>query len=281
MVGNRASLNDTGTFIFYATHPEIDDSQTFNGKCGRKEQGTAVIGCYVDNRIYVYDVTDKRLDGIKEVTAAHEMLHAAYERMGDSERTKVNQLIEVEYAKLKDDPSLAERMAFYARTEPGERDNELHSIIGTEVASISPELEAHYAKYFKMRSDVVALHAAYNQNFIDLENQKKTLGNQLDTLKQKIDLDKISYAAEVDALNSDIRAFEQKAKSGGFTTQTALNSQRNALQARIDAVNEERDAINSEIDQFKTLVDQYNQTITQSQDLYKSIDSTLTPAPQV
>ncbi len=77
----------------------------------------AILGCYVTQRIYIYDVKDAKLDGIREVTAAHEMLHAAYERMSSSEQTKVNALLEVEYEKLRNDKDLAERMAFYARTE--------------------------------------------------------------------------------------------------------------------------------------------------------------------
>ena len=37
---------------------------------------TAVLGCYANREISIFNVTDQRLDGIREVTAAHEMLHA-------------------------------------------------------------------------------------------------------------------------------------------------------------------------------------------------------------
>lgn len=272
-------MNDAGIFAFYATHPEVSDKQAFNGKCNQKEQGTAIIGCYVDNRIYVYDVTDKRLSGIREVTAAHEMLHAVYQRLSDNDRVAINKLIELEYAKLQDDPALAERMAFYARTEPGERDNELHSIIGTEIGAISPELETHYAKYFTKRSDLTTLYASYNQNFKDLENQRKTLDADLNTLKKKIEVDKELYTQHLDLLYKDIATYKQA--SSESKSQAALDAQYNALQVRIDAVKAEADGINDEINQLRRLIDQYNSTITQSQDLYKSIDSTLTPAPEV
>ena len=35
---------------------------------------------------YIYNVNDERLNGLKEVTAAHEMLHAAYERLPESDK---------------------------------------------------------------------------------------------------------------------------------------------------------------------------------------------------
>jgi predicted nucleic acid-binding Zn-ribbon protein len=261
--------------------PEVDDSQTFNTKCGRTEQSTAILGCYVDDRIYLYYVTDSRLNGIKEVTAAHEMLHAAYQRMSDTERAHVNKLVEAEYQKLTTDPDFAERMAYYARNEPGERDNELHSIIGTEVANINPELEAHYAKYFTDRSKIVALHDSYDAEFTKLDKEAKALSVQLDTLSKKIDSDSALYNDEVKNLNKDISSFNKRASSGQFSSQAAFNSERQGLQQRVTAVSSLRSAINAEIDKYETLRTQYNDTVTQSRTLYQSIDSTLAPTPNV
>ncbi len=47
----------------------------------------AILGCYNPSSrdIYIYNVTNSELDGVKEVTAAHEMLHAAWERLSESE----------------------------------------------------------------------------------------------------------------------------------------------------------------------------------------------------
>lgn len=100
-VANRAGMNDSGKFAFYATHPSLEGTQKFNEYCNRQEEGTAILGCYTNDRIYVYDVQDKRFDGIQEVTASHEMLHAVYQRLSDSDRTKVNGLVEKEYQKLR------------------------------------------------------------------------------------------------------------------------------------------------------------------------------------
>lgn len=277
----RATLTDSGTFAFYSARPEVDGSQSFNSKCDRKEQNTAVIGCYVNDRIYVYDVSDSRLDGIKEVTSAHETLHAVYQRLVGPEKNRIDGLLETEYKKLADDPSFAERMAFYARTEPGERNNELHSIIGTEIRSIAPELESYYGKYFKNRSELLNLFDSYNQAFKQLEAESKQLSSQIEVMRKQVDNDKAVYESEASRLSNDVEDFKKRAAGGYFSSQTQFTAEMNALQARIDAVNRRRDTIVAEIEQLRVLIERYNDTATKSQDLYKSIDSSLAPAPKV
>ena len=281
-IADHNQLTDGGKFIFYASHPSVDGKAAFNKVCERKESNTAILGCYSGAKIYLYDVTDAKLDGIKEVTAAHEMLHAVYERLSPSEKKTIDGLVEAEYEKLKSNASYTERMAFYERTEPGERDNELHSIIGTEVASISPELEAHYAKYFKDRSKIISYYDAYNDTFTSLANQAKKLAAELDAINAEIKSASQQYNADVKQLNSDIAAFNTRAGStGGFASQAAFNRERQTLVDRVDGVSSERSTINDLVAKYNTLSDQYNGIVTQSNDLYKSIDSTLAPAPQV
>ncbi|MDB5176883.1 MAG: hypothetical protein JWN75_551 [Candidatus Saccharibacteria bacterium] len=278
---SRSGLSDAGTFALYSSQPSIEGNQTFNDKCGRQEQNTAILGCYTNGRIYIYDVTDARLDGIKEVTAAHEMLHAIYQRLSGDEKTSVDKLVEEEYTKLSSDPAFSERMAFYARTEPGERDNELHSIIGTEVSTISPDLEAHYAKYFTDRSKILTLFNNYNGAFTSLDTQAKSLQTQLDSLGDQIKTDSDKYNVDVKSLNAAIADFNKRAADGSFTSQAAFTNERASLQRQVESVTNERDAINSKIVQFEKLRTQYNDTVTQTHDLYKSIDSNLSPAPKV
>lgn len=278
---DETQLSDKGKFIFYAVHPQVNDREKFNQVCEHKESGTAILGCYVNNRIYIFNVTDERLDGIKEVTAAHELLHAAYERLSSGERSKVDKLVDAEYKKLSDEDKFAERMAFYARTEPGERNNELHSIIGTEVTTISPELEEHYSKYFEDRAAIVALHDQYDSEFTALANQAEQLSRQLDQLRDQIKAATNKYATSTDRLSTDIEEFNRKARGGGFATPTEFNNERQALLNRVADVRAERDSINAMVDRYNKLREQYNSVATQSNDLYKSINSNLAPAPNV
>jgi uncharacterized coiled-coil DUF342 family protein len=280
-LADRAGMSSQGRFYFYASQPLIDGTQKFNQECESKEESTAILGCYTANHIYVYDVTDVRLDGIREVTASHEMLHAAYQRLSSSERDTVNGLVEAEYTKLLNDPQFKERMAYYARTEPGERDNELHSIIGTEVRNISSELAAHYQKYFADRSKVLDLHDKYASVFQKIDTQAKQILAELDTLGKSIEAASITYNKEVAALNSDIESFNNRAQTGAFSSQAQFNNERAALSARVTELGQHRDAINNDIQRYETLRTEYNQTASESKQLSDSINSKLAPAPSI
>lgn len=280
-IAARTTMTEQGKFDFYASRPSLESTQVFNDKCGSGEENTAILGCYANRRIYIYDVSDAQLDGIREVTAAHEMLHAAYDRMGDDERRQVNALVEAEFTKLSQDSALATRMAFYAKTEPGERDNELHSIIGTEVSVISPELEAHYKKYFDDRQSLVSLYAKYASVFEALKAKADALTAQLNNLAATISEDSSTYNQNVAKLNRDIVAFNARAESGDFENQADFNRERNALAARADQLARDRAEINNNIALYNELNSQLAATASQTAALNRSIDSSLAPAPSL
>lgn len=278
---DRTGMNQTGIFYFYTSHPVVENAQDFNTQCGKTEQSTAILGCYTNRNIYVYNVTNAQLDGIREVTAAHEMLHAAYDRMSDSEKQTVDALLEAEYTKLKSDKAFADQMAFYDRTEPGERDNELHSVIGTEVASISPALEDHYRAYFTDRSKVVALHTKYAAVFSNLQTRAQQLSDQLTQLSDSIKKDSTTYNQEVSQLNSDINTFNSKASGGSFTTNEEFQAERARLVLQVSQLDTFRTTINTNVTLYNTLRAQLADISSQSDALNKSIDSSLAPAPSL
>lgn len=278
---DRTGMTSVATRYFYASRPMVEDSRSFNENCGRKEQNTAILGCYNGSQIFIYDVTDERLDGIREVTAAHEMLHAAYDRLPADKKQQVNQLLEAEYAKLRNDAEFSERMAFYARTEPGERDNELHSLIGTEVSSISSELESYYRQYFTDRSIVTKLHDAYAVVFSDLQARGKQLVQQLEALSVAVAEQSDRYNKDVATLNSDIESFNARATNGGFSSQAQFQAERSALMSRAAQLDELRSKINSDVALYDRLREELLTISSQSEALNRSIDSTLAPAPSL
>ena len=280
-LAERDTLTSDATFVFNASQPVVEDAASFNKDCINTEQGSAILGCYVGNRMYIYNVTDPQLDGIQEATAAHEMLHAEYQRLSAAERTKVNALVEAEYVKLKDNPDFSDRMALYARTEPGQRDNELHSIIGTEVSQLSPELEAYYGTYFKDRQAVVKMHDAYNSQFVTLAAKKTELATKLSALNARIDTETKQYNADASSLNTSISDFNAKAAAGGFGSQAEFTSARSALVGRVNALNAQRDTINANITAYQALYAEYQSVAGQSDSLTRSIDSNLAPAPSL
>ncbi|MBP9738252.1 hypothetical protein KBD20_01045 [Candidatus Saccharibacteria bacterium] len=197
------SLTDAGSFTYEASLPEVLGADTFNAACGNvaKEQ-SVVLGCYTRQRFYVYDVTDPRLNGVQEVTAAHELLHAMYERLSQSERDKLDRQLITAAAAIQDEQFKATVDA-YKVLEPNEISNELHSILGTEIAVLPQALEDHYARYFKDRSKIVRYTQGYQEQFVSIENQIKSYDQQLAALKQQIEATEATISRLESQLNSD------------------------------------------------------------------------------
>lgn len=282
-LAKRATIHDKGLFYFYASQPSIEGTQKFNSQCDRKEPTSAILGCYSAQRIYIYDVTDPRLDGIREVTASHEMLHAVYERLSDEEKQKLGVLLEAEYAK-QHNAELQTRMEYYARAQPGDRSNELHSIIGTEVASISPELEEHYKQYFGDRQKIVSLHAAYQKVFDDLAAQADTLGAQVTKLRDEVSAEIATYNTAAALLEADIAALKEREGTVDRTSASqvnAYNADRQALIDRADALNRQKADIDAKTAEFNAKVKAYNDLVVRSNELKQKIDSTLAPSPSI
>jgi hypothetical protein len=268
----RLQLTDHGRFLYYASRPAVSSGDRFASDCpiDHNEQEFGVLGCYVhaDKSIFVFDVTDPRLDGAEEVVAAHEMLHAAWDRMGAGERDRLTELLEAEFAKLVDDPEFEERMAFYARNEPGQRANELHSIIGTEVASISEELEEYYAQYFEDRAVVTGLHASSYAVFVDLQAQADAIVAQMETIRASVEADYATYSSGYDQVNRDIEAFNSRAQSGFFESREAAERARDRLVERgaeLDALYASITARQAEYEALTTELETVNETSVELQ----------------
>lgn len=276
---SATGMNDQGKFFFYTSQPSLENAEGFNTKCGRAEEQTAILGCYTGQKIHIYDVKDTRLAGIRETTAAHEMLHAAYERLGTKERERVNSLLEAEFDKLKGDEDFVSRMDYYKRAEPGERYNELHSIVATEIKAIDYELEAYYQRYFTDRLRVVTLHERYESIFDELKTKAAELNRQIAELDAAIKSDTTAYNEEAEMLQDDIRDFNARAERGVFSSQGEFNAERRQLVLRSDYLDGLRMRINDNIERYNQLVTELNSIATQTEDLNRSIDSSLAPAP--
>ena len=279
-IANDVGLNENGRFYYFASRPELDFAKEFNGECRSREQGNAILGCYKNQRIYIYNVNDERLNGLKEVTAAHEMLHAAYERLPESDKKAVNALLEKEYRK-NSDAEFSKRMDYYKRNQPGEEYNELHSIIGTEFADISPQLEDYYKRYFNNRSQVVALHSKYSDKFKELKQGSASLRKELENLSISINNASLKYNKDISNLNSEINAFNSRAKNGDFSSQEDFLNERSYLIKSTRKLEQDRANINRYIGQYESKRIEYNKLVDESNSMYKAMDSTLAPAPSI
>jgi len=283
-IEERVDFTPKGKFQFYATQPQIDSSDQFNQDCPRQEAQSPILGCYTgQHRIFIYDVANAQLDGIEEVTSAHEMLHAVWERMSASEQTRIGGLLRTEYQKHTDNADLTSRMDYYQRTEPGQFENELHSILATETRTLSPELETYYGQYFKDRQKVVDLHDTYSAVFNSKRDQSDALYSELTALGISIESRTTKYNSDVTQLSADITAFNTRANSGQFSSISQFNSQRSTLLARTNQIDADRTAISTDIETYNTKYKTYQDLSSQIEVLNKSIDSIkeLQPAPSV
>lgn len=281
-IHDRVEFTDNGQLLFYASQPSVEASDTFNTHCQRQEQKSAILGCYTDRRIYIYDVENSELDGIQEVTAAHETLHAAWERLSTRERERLEVLLGQAYRRVADD-DLRSRMEYYDRQQPGERANELHSILATEYLDIGDELEKYFASYFVDRHEIVRIHARYNSVFKNLQEQSDALYRELTGLSESIERQSSNYNQLVAELNADIDALNELAKNVDRTSVTAVNAfnaTRQELVERSRELDGMRTALNSLIDTYNQKQDEYNSIVAHTQELQSSIDS-LAPAPSI
>lgn len=283
-IAEQATLTDSGKFYFYASTPEIDSSDTFNKNCVRQEATSAILGCYYMQRIFLYDVkNNETLSGVKTVTAAHEMLHAAWERLSSSEQTRLGLLLESAYNKVKTS-ELATRMEYYARSQPGERTQELHSILGTEFNDLGGELNDYYARYFKDRTALVAIHTKYSAIFNDIESRRTALKVEIDALIIKLNAAVDAYNSEVKTLNSEVAALEASRSNVDTKSSSevnAFNRKRAALIAQINALPAEKAAIVAMQEKYSSLIDEYNALVVTGNSLTNSLDSTLDQVPVV
>ena len=267
-ISTETTMTDYSKHLFYVYNPQIEASSKFNADCTIAE-ASIVLGCYNGIGIYVYDVTDPRLDGVQEVTSAHEMLHAGYDRLSDKERAHIDTLTAREMAKLTDE-RLRTVIAAYRSRDPSVVPNELHSILGTEVRSLDPELESYYKKYFTDRSAVVALSEKYEQVFTDNQTKVDRFDAELALIKSQVDVLEKDLSTRATDLTIDKAELDRLAKSNRVAE----------YNAKVPPYNAGVNSYNADLSKYRALIDEYNKKVVErnaltieQNSLIKSLDS--------
>jgi hypothetical protein len=255
----QTTMTDYGQHMFFINHPAVEERTDFNSNCQAHSEKTIVLGCYHSNQagIFLFHVTDERLNGVEQVTAAHEMLHAAYNRLSEHDKTQVDSWLMDYYEHDLQDPRIKTTIEAYKVSEPTEVVNEMHSVFGTEVANLPPQLENYYKRYFTNRSAVVAYGNKYDQEFTNRETQVKQDDAILKGYKTQIDANN----AKLDSLQGDIKV-----------KQVALSSEKasgnlSAYNAGVDPFNQEIDTYNALATATTTLINEYNSLVKTRNDL--------------
>lgn len=271
-IADTTTMTNGGRKLFYVNRPQVLDAKGFATKCPAGAEKTVVLGCYKSNDtgIYLFDVADARLNGVVEVTAAHEMLHAAYMRLTDTERAKLDAQLTDYYENTLQDKRIKDTIDAYKQTEPTELVNEMHSIFGTEVAELPPGLETHYAKYFVNRRAVVELMQKYQAEFVGRQEKIDGYDSQLKQLKARID----SGQAELEALGARVEREQSRLNSLRSAGQySAYNAAVNPYNALVSAYNSQIYQTKADINQYNAIVEARNAVASEQQQLMKSLSS--------
>lgn len=271
-LANQTTMTPKGRQIFYVNHPQIAQSNQFNSSCS--PENSIVIGCYIPGKgIFIFDITDPRLAGVKEVTAGHEMLHAGYERLSQSERKRIDLLTQEALSSL-DNPRIKDNIEKYRQQDASTVPNELHSILATEVEKLSPELEEYYKQYFNNRQVIVAYSNRYESEFTKRQQQIANYDNQLATMKSEIDADKNELRVQLASLTSEKQTLDSLLSQNRIAE---YNSSAPGFNANVNSYNALVKKVDDGINAFNSLVEKRNSIAVEIQDLVKSMDSDSRP----
>lgn len=264
------TMNDQTRRIFYVYHPELNDRSTFGSNCPNQAEKTIVLGCYVSQRgIYLFDVTDDRLAGVEEVTAAHEILHATYERLNGDERKKVDDMLSKAFAAVKTERIRATIESY--RKAGADINNELHSILGTEVRNLTPELEAYYSRYFKDRSKVVSYSEQYEKAFNDRKALADGYLQQMGIIEKQLLVIKNEIDQMENSLSNGFRALEQE--RGSTNDPASFNAKVAAYNNQVATYRARVNTHNQLVARHNEILNLYNAIAVEENELIKALDS--------
>ena len=250
----RTTMTGLGRLFFYASDPQVTSGQAFVSFCPSAEASTQqILGCYHDHKIYVLRVTRPELVTVIDVTAAHELLHAVYDDM----TTETHADIDPKLAALYDstaDVHIHQIVPIYEKRTPQNRATELHSLIGTQVGTLTPELDAYFGQFFKDRSQIINSFVAYISVFDNLLNRYHELDVQLTGLRDQINglrSQAQSAGGEAQRLGSQIDALRAQGRisesNGLVAPQNAAARQANALVSQANGLIDQYNALVAEI----------------------------------
>lgn len=269
-LATETTMTGAAQHLFYLNKPQISDKAQFSNHCTNQEK-TIVLGCYHggQNGIYILKIADNsELNGVMQVTAAHEMLHAAYDRLSADDRTNINAQLQAYFDNSLHDKAIRAEVNAYRKTEPGELLNEMHSIFGTEVANLPSGLETYYARYFASRKSVVVQAERYQSAFRKHESAVAKYDVQIAVLQKQIKSGESllqTNAADLKSALSRLNALKSANKIDSYNVAVpGYNSLVRSYNALLETTRDQ-------ILQFNILVTKRNALVVEEQQLIKQL----------
>lgn len=247
------ALTGAGKRILKATQPAVEGRESFNEHCDSHRTELSLLGCYTEGKIYVYEITEERLAASNKVTLAHELLHAAWERMGAGEREEIRELLaEVQRENAE---WFETELAAYGEQEKVE---EVWTRAGTKLRELPERLEEKYARYFQERAKIVGFYEEYQAPFRELQARNTELREKILTMKTEIERERAEYLAAVEALDAEVAEFNQCAETAGcFAGDSEFETRRAELESERARLMTERERLNAKIDENNARVEEY------------------------
>lgn len=261
------SFTASARHLFFINRPVIQAKEQFTNNCAQQQEQTIVLGCYhgYERGIYVLQIADdSRLSGVEQVTAAHEMLHAAYDRLSSADKKRVDAMLMDYYHNQLSDARIKSTITAYKTSEPDAVIDEMHSIFGTEITQLPQPLEDYYSRYFANRHKVVSYAAGYQAEFTRREQQVAADDVRLASLKKTIDSNEVLLRTQAVTLNARAAQMDQLRRSGQTD---AYNAQVTPFNKTVDSYNRLVEATKSDIVTYNALVSQRNALAEEQQQL--------------
>lgn len=269
-IRDKLKLTKRGEFVFKAARPELSESEEFNEVCRSvTDTEVAILGCYAGGDVYVYNIVAEELAGIRELTTAHELLHAVYARMSDEDKSKLESILREVYDENED--VLVRDLGNYVDEEKAE---ELYVRAGTEIKNLPAELEKHYAEIFQDQDLIVGFYESYIAVFREIEAEMEGLKAEMEAIDEEVVAKIDEYEQRLAQFNANVVSFNACAEVAGcFGSEEEFELERGVLLEEQDALDELYDAINELVDEYNAKVEEYNEDVTQSEKLNRMINS--------
>ena len=268
--------------LFYRQDPTLEERREFLNTCSKVPVRGVMMGCYSRKgsigKIAIQVVTEPRLQGMMEVTAAHEMLHAAYDKFSQDERNRLTPLLESAATMVKDE-RLLKVLNQYKADDRERYINELHSHLGTEISNLGePELERHYEKYFTDRQQTVSFAVKAGASLRVIDQRAEALKPEID----RLEIDLKDRKAELDSTESQSKSRSQRLEEQSSALNQVRESAENSLangdrgtgliaefELQRSRFNDAVESHNSQVRERQVQIDIYNEMVV---DYKKKVD---------
>ena len=260
--------------LFYRQDPTLEQRREFLNTCSKVPVKGIMMGCYSRKgsvgKIAIQVVTEPRLQGMMEVTAAHEMLHAAYDKFSQSERNRLTPLLESAVKMVKDE-RLLKVLNQYKADDRERYINELHSHLGTEISNLGePELEHHYEEYFTNRQQTVSFAIKAGSTLRVIDQRAEALKPEIDRLELDLKDRKVELDSTESQSKSSSQQLEEQSSALNQIRERAENSLANGdrstgliaeFEHQRSRFNDAVESHNSQVRERQVQIDSYNEIV--------------------